>query len=108
MIRGHNCAHFAENRMFGKISVPELWTEKTKKIGYFQRLTEKSPNCGFSIFSSLVARISFISHIQRAMRAYFCVDFMWTSFSGPDFMAFLENGSKMVQNQRNLDIFKKI
>ena len=31
MIRGHYCAHFAENRMFGKISVPELWTEKTKK-----------------------------------------------------------------------------
>ena len=31
MIRGHNCAHFAENRMFGKISVLELWTEKTKK-----------------------------------------------------------------------------
>ena len=30
MIRGHYCAHFAENRMFGKISVPELWTEKTK------------------------------------------------------------------------------
>ena len=31
MIKGHYCAYFAENRMFGKISVLELWTEKTKK-----------------------------------------------------------------------------
>ena len=31
MIRGHYCAHFAENRIFGKNPVPELWTEKTEK-----------------------------------------------------------------------------
>jgi hypothetical protein len=31
MIRGHYCAHFAENRMFGKNPVPELWPEKTEK-----------------------------------------------------------------------------
>ena len=31
LIRGHYCAHFAENRMFGKNPVPELWTEKTEK-----------------------------------------------------------------------------
>ena len=36
MIRGHYCAHSAENRMFSKISVPELWTEKTKKQGIFK------------------------------------------------------------------------
>ena len=31
MIRGYYCAHFAENCMFGKILVQELWTEKTEK-----------------------------------------------------------------------------
>ena len=36
MIRGHYCAHFAENRMFSKILVSELWTEKTKKQGIFK------------------------------------------------------------------------
>jgi hypothetical protein len=31
LIRGHYCAHFAENRIFGKNPVPELWPEKTEK-----------------------------------------------------------------------------
>ena len=55
-IRGHNCAHFAENRMFGKISVPELCTEKTKKWGIFKCLylkNEKSYRKSDAIFRIL-------------------------------------------------------
>ena len=48
MIRGHYCAHFAKNGLFGKISVLELGPMGSQNFKYFKK------NSKFSIFQGFV------------------------------------------------------
>ena len=77
--------------------------------------TEKSPNSGFSILSSLVARITFILHSQiedneGLLQWRFHVDCIFASRIMGNFRKRAQNGpkwSKMIQNQWNLNILRK-